>query len=79
LKIDKSLINGLPEDIDDAAIARAILALGKTLGLRVIAQGVETQDQADFLSKAGCTIAQGFLYTQPLGPDELMRFVETWT
>ncbi len=79
LKIDKSLINGLPEDIDDAAIARAILALGKTLGLRVIAQGVETQEQADFLRKAGCTIAQGFLYTQPLGPDELMRFVETWT
>jgi diguanylate cyclase (GGDEF)-like protein/PAS domain S-box-containing protein len=79
LKIDKSLINGLPEDIDDAAIARAILALGKTLGLRVIAQGVETQDQANFLRKAGCTIAQGFLYTQPLGPDELMRFVETWT
>ncbi|SDW13159.1 PAS domain S-box-containing protein/diguanylate cyclase (GGDEF) domain-containing protein [Thiocapsa roseopersicina] len=78
LKIDKSLIDGLPQDSDDAAIAGAILALGKTLGMRVIAQGVETQNQADFLREAGCTIAQGFLYTQPLGPDELMRFVKTW-
>ncbi|WP_158308348.1 putative bifunctional diguanylate cyclase/phosphodiesterase [Thiocapsa marina] len=79
LKMDKSLIDGLPQDSDDAAIARAILALGKTLGMRVVAQGVETQYQADFLREAGCTIAQGFLYTQPLGPDELMRFVKAWT
>lgn len=79
LKMDKSLIDGLPENTDDAAITRTILALGKTLGMRVIAQGVETQDQADFLQKAGCKIAQGFLYTQPLGPDELMRFAKTWT
>jgi diguanylate cyclase (GGDEF)-like protein len=77
LKIDKSLIEGLPQDGDDAAIARAILALGKTLGIRVVAQGVETQHQADFLQEAGCRIAQGFLYTQPLGPDELMQFVKT--
>ncbi|WP_373508950.1 putative bifunctional diguanylate cyclase/phosphodiesterase [Thiocapsa sp.] len=79
LKMDKSLIDGLPENTDDAAITRTILALGKTLGMRVIAQGVETQDQADFLQTAGCKIAQGFLYTQPLGPDELMRFAKTWT
>ncbi|UHD17059.1 putative bifunctional diguanylate cyclase/phosphodiesterase [Thiocapsa bogorovii] len=79
LKIDKSLIDGLPQDSDDAAIARAILALGRTLGMRVVAQGVETQHQADFLKQAGCKIAQGFLYTQALGPDELMRFVKTWT
>jgi diguanylate cyclase (GGDEF)-like protein/PAS domain S-box-containing protein len=77
LKMDKSLIEGLPQDCGDAAIARAILALGKTLGMRVIAQGVETQDQADFLREAGCTIAQGFLYSRPLGPDALMRFVKT--
>ena len=76
--MDKSVIDGLPDDSGDAAIARAILALGKTLGMRVIAQGVETQNQADFLREAGCTIAQGFLYTQPLGPEELMRFVKTW-
>jgi diguanylate cyclase (GGDEF)-like protein/PAS domain S-box-containing protein len=78
LKMDKSLIDGLPDDSEDAAIARAILGLGETLGIRVIAQGVETQDQADFLKGAGCTIAQGFLYTEPLGPDELMRFVRAW-
>jgi EAL domain-containing protein (putative c-di-GMP-specific phosphodiesterase class I) len=78
LKMDKSLIDGIPQDSDDAAIARAILALGKTLGMRVVAQGVETQPQADFLREAGCTIAQGFLYTQPLGADKVMRFVKTW-
>ncbi|RKT45414.1 putative bifunctional diguanylate cyclase/phosphodiesterase [Thiocapsa rosea] len=79
LKMDKSLIDGLPHDSDDAAVARAILALGKTLGMRVVAQGVEKQSQADFLQEAGCTLAQGFLYTQPLGENELMRFVRTWT
>ncbi|NCC28336.1 MAG: GGDEF domain-containing protein, partial [Gammaproteobacteria bacterium] len=78
LKMDRSLIDGLPQDSDDAAVARAILALGRGLGMRVVAQGVETQNQADFLREAGCTIAQGFLYTQPLGPGELMRFVKTW-
>lgn len=78
LKMDKSLIDGLPQDSDDAAVARAILALGKALDMRVVAQGVETQNQADFLREAGCTIAQGFLYTQPLDQEELMRFVQTW-
>jgi diguanylate cyclase (GGDEF)-like protein/PAS domain S-box-containing protein len=77
LKIDMSFIRGIPDD-DDAAITLATLALGKSLGLRVVAQGVETQDQADFLRRAGCSTMQGYFYTQPLGPDDLMRFVNTW-
>ncbi|WP_374234069.1 MULTISPECIES: EAL domain-containing protein [unclassified Thiocapsa] len=57
---------------------REHLALGKTLGIRVVAHGIETQNQADFLRESCCTIAQGLLYTQPLGLHELMRFVKTW-
>jgi diguanylate cyclase (GGDEF)-like protein/PAS domain S-box-containing protein len=77
LKIDMSFIQGIPDD-DGAAITLATLVLGDALGLRVVAQGVETQGQADFLRRAGCSTMQGYFYTQPLGPDDLMRFVKTW-
>ncbi len=79
LKIDRSLIEDLPENGDDAAIMRAMLAFGQALGLRVAAQGVETQDQVDFLKDAGYTSAQGYFYAAPLSADDLIQFVRAWT
>jgi diguanylate cyclase (GGDEF)-like protein/PAS domain S-box-containing protein len=72
LKIDKSFVDQLTTDDNDDAIARAIIALGRGLGLEVIAEGVETQAQADFLRHEGCTQAQGYLYGKPMSADQLM-------
>jgi EAL domain-containing protein (putative c-di-GMP-specific phosphodiesterase class I) len=69
LKIDRSFVAGLPGGADDRAIAAAIVTLGEVLGLRVIAEGIETQTQADCLVAAGCRIGQGFLYSRALPTD----------
>jgi EAL domain-containing protein (putative c-di-GMP-specific phosphodiesterase class I) len=63
LKIDRSFVHELPDDQDDAAIVRAIIALSRNLGISTVAEGVETEPQARFLANAGCDIAQGFLYS----------------
>ncbi|HEX7386446.1 MAG TPA: EAL domain-containing protein, partial [Castellaniella sp.] len=68
LKMDRSFISGLPGDADDAAIAKAILAMAETLKLTTIAEGVETDAQHRFLLEAHCAEAQGFLYSYPLPP-----------
>jgi diguanylate cyclase (GGDEF)-like protein/PAS domain S-box-containing protein len=66
LKIDRSFTNGLPVDASDCAIASTIISMGRRLGHRVIAEGVETLDQLEFLRTAGCDEVQGFLYGKPL-------------
>ena len=66
LKIDRSFTNGLPVDASDCAIASTIISMGRKLGHRVIAEGVETLEQLEFLSKAGCDEVQGYLYAKPL-------------
>ena len=68
LKIDRSFITGLPGDTSDAGIVNAIIQLGRALHLQVIAEGVETEAQRDFLSRAGCDEFQGFLYAPALDP-----------
>jgi diguanylate cyclase (GGDEF)-like protein len=75
LKIDKSFVDNLPEDIEDVAISKTIINLCETLNLKVIAEGVETSEQKDFLLKNGCTFIQGYLYSKPLNIEDMTEFL----
>ncbi|OGA71714.1 MAG: hypothetical protein A3G81_30065 [Betaproteobacteria bacterium RIFCSPLOWO2_12_FULL_65_14] len=74
LKMDQSFVRDLPADQNAASIAQAIVSMGRSLGMQVIAEGVETQAQADYLMSIGCKYAQGYLYSRPLPAGEC----ETW-
>jgi diguanylate cyclase (GGDEF)-like protein/PAS domain S-box-containing protein len=66
LKIDRSFITDLPDDEEDAAISRAVIALGHSLGMYIIAEGVENHSQLDFLKAEGCEVMQGYLKGKPI-------------
>lgn len=70
LKIDRSFIHGIPDSPDDTAITKAIVAMAASLDLRLVAEGVETPEQAEFLRNLGCHELQGFLYSVPVPADE---------
>lgn len=75
LKIDKSFVNNLPEDIEDAAISKTIITLCKSLNLEVIAEGIETKDQKEFMLENGCHVIQGYLYSKPLSSKDMTTFL----
>jgi predicted signal transduction protein with EAL and GGDEF domain len=70
LKVDRSFIRNLPQDSEDRAITEAVIAMGKTLSLTVVAEGVETQEQKDFLRDHICDEMQGFHFSRPIAPDK---------
>ncbi len=75
LKIDRTFITGLPGSTNDAAIAEAMLAMSRSLGLKTIAEGIETEAQHEFLLRAGCIEGQGYLYSYPLEALEIERML----
>ena len=74
LKIDRSFIKDLPKS-DTGAIAALVISLGAKLGLKTIAEGVETQEQAKFLKDLGCDEVQGFMYARPMPESELIEYI----
>ena len=66
LKIDKSFVQDTPGDKNDTAIVQSMLSMAEHLGLRVVAEGVETREQADFLITNGCSCMQGYLFGRPM-------------
>ena len=76
LKIDQAFVGGLGRDASDTAIVRSVIDLAHALGLTVVAEGVETAEQAAHLRRLGCDLAQGYYFARPLPPDELDALLE---
>jgi diguanylate cyclase (GGDEF)-like protein len=76
LKLDQSFVRGLPQDSDDLAICTAVIAMGRALGLKVIAEGVETPEQLAVLRALGCDIGQGYLFARPMPAGQFLDYVQ---
>jgi len=76
IKLDRAFVKDLPDSARDKAIARAVIALGRNLGLQTLAEGVETEAQASFLTEAGCDVFQGYLYGKPVAAVELEQRID---
>ncbi|MBL8496388.1 EAL domain-containing protein [Nitrosomonas sp. JL21] len=76
LKIDQSFVKGIPEDDNDCAIAAAIMVLAQKLGLQVIAEGIEAQEQIAFLTELGCNELQGYLLSKPVAPEYIPGLIK---
>lgn len=77
LKIDRSFIQDLPGNVDDAAITKAIVSMANSLGLAIVAEGVETTEQMEFLRANGCKVSQGFFFGRAVPPEQIVPLVET--
>jgi diguanylate cyclase (GGDEF)-like protein/PAS domain S-box-containing protein len=78
IKIDRSFLNGLEEEGDNAAIVRALISLGSSLGIKVVAEGIERPAQAEYLRRHGCDIGQGYLLGRPLPGARLPKLIREW-
>jgi EAL domain-containing protein (putative c-di-GMP-specific phosphodiesterase class I) len=77
LKMDQSFVKGMTIDSKNARIACAIIEIGHSLKQDVIAEGVETREQLDFLRKRGCDIIQGYYISRPLSVEDMTLFLKT--
>ena len=77
LKVDRAFVNDISVDADDAAIVRAIIGLGHNLNLKIVAEGVETPAQLEFLRAAGCDLVQGFLMSRAMAPGGFLELLRT--
>ena len=75
LKIDRSFVSKIGEAKQDAIVS-AMVAMGKAMGMKVVAEGIETEQQLDFLRQLGCDIAQGYLFSKPLPEQQATEFLE---
>jgi EAL domain-containing protein (putative c-di-GMP-specific phosphodiesterase class I) len=75
IKIDRAFVDGVREPGDKQAICAAMIAMARELGIAVIAEGVESELQVEFLKERGCDAVQGFLYTEPLPADNVPPFL----
>ena len=78
LKVDRSFVKDTPQDLNDVAITEAVIALGHSLGLHIVAEGVENEEQVKLLRERGCEIAQGYHYSRPLPVAEFEAFLDEW-
>jgi diguanylate cyclase (GGDEF)-like protein/PAS domain S-box-containing protein len=79
LKIDRTFLHDVPEDQDNATVVSAVIGLARSLGMSVIAEGVETAAQVEFLRERECDELQGFLFSRPIPPEELAQLARTRT
>jgi diguanylate cyclase (GGDEF)-like protein len=77
LKVDRSFVNGTGTDAQDAAIVQAVHSLARALGMKVVAEGIETADQLDRLRAMSCDIGQGYYFSKPLTPEAFERLVQS--
>jgi EAL domain-containing protein (putative c-di-GMP-specific phosphodiesterase class I) len=77
IKIDRSFVRDLPDDSEDQAIAQAIIRMGKALGMTVVAEGVETEEQLAFLRHHGCDQMQGYLFSKPLPAEKMVELLQS--
>ena len=76
LKIDKSFVDDLPNNHDDAVIVSTIISMAQSLGIKTIAEGVETQDQKDYLKSANCDFMQGYLLSKPMSKTDTQNWLK---
>lgn len=79
LKIDRSFVRDIPQDSDDMAITQAIIALARSLNIKVVAEGVENREQLKFLHSQGCDLMQGYIFSMPLPADEFLELLKTYS
>ena len=78
LKIDRSYVNSIDTDTDNESIVSSVILMSKSLGLNIVAEGAETEEQVQMLKDMGCNIIQGYYYGKPMPYDEFMEFVRNW-
>ncbi|HOY23787.1 MAG TPA: EAL domain-containing protein [Cellvibrio sp.] len=76
LKIDRTFVNGVPENIDDCRILRAMIVFGKSLNLKIVIEGIETKEQAQFCRDCGADLLQGYLFSKPISTEKFEQLLE---